>query len=154
MESLVFRKFDVGDLDLLERWLKNSYIKKVWVEHDVLLSEIKDNLISDEWINYYIVEHGSPIGFVQFYETNKSPVGVFNPLAIESVAIDFMIGEESFLNKGLGHLIVEEIVGMIKSIGKYKYIVSESCPKSDSSKKVLVKNGFEQVQNGYFALVL
>ena len=106
---------------MLERWLKNSYIKKFWVEHDVLLSEIKDNLISDEWINYYIVEHGSPIGFVQFYETNKTSVGVFNPLAIESVAIDFMIGEESFLNKGLGHLIVEEIVGMIKSIGKYKY---------------------------------
>ena len=94
MDSLVFRKFSIDDLGLLGRWLKNSYIKKFWVEHEELISYVKDNLFYNEWINYYIVEHGKPIGFVQFYETYKSPVGSFNPLNSESVAIDFMIGEE------------------------------------------------------------
>jgi len=154
MESLVFRKLAIGDIDLLGNWLKKSYVKKFWVEHEILLSDVRDNLTCSDWINYFIVEHGQPIGFVQYFETYISPVGSFNPSVSESVGIDFMIGEESFLNKGLGFLIVEELVEMIKAIGKYKYIVSEVCPKCIFSTKVLVKNGFKPFQNGIYALEL
>lgn len=152
MDSLNFRTFRSSDLEMLTKWLEKGYIKNFWGDPQEWIAEIKENFLYCDWIHYYIVEYGQPIGFVQYYETSKAPFGTMKASQIENVGIDYMIGEESFLNKGFGNLIIMKLIEQIKALGKYKYIIADPNQKNIQSIKVLIKNGFEPIQNGLYAL--
>jgi GNAT superfamily N-acetyltransferase len=63
-----------------------------------------------------------PIGFLQYYETDKAPQGEWSDEPIGTVGIDYLIGEEEFLGKGYGSKIVCLLVDFIKSKNEYDYI--------------------------------
>ncbi len=147
------REFKLEDLNLMEMWLAQDYIQKFFGNPQDWIKEIAKNINAD-WVNYFIVECHRPIGFLQYYETDKAPQGEWSDEPIGTVGIDYLIGEKDYLGKGYGSKIVRLLVELIKSKNKYDYIVADPIAENISSIKVLENNGFKQKANGLYCLDL
>ncbi len=147
------REFTHDDLQILEGWLAQDFIQKFWGEPLIWLTEINEN-ISAQWIKYFIVESDVPIGFLQYYETEKAPQGAWSAEPIGTVGIDYLIGNIAYLGKGNGSSIVGLLVDFIKAKNEFDYIIADPVIENASSVKVLEKNGFLQNTNGLFCLDL
>lgn len=147
------REFTLEDLNIMGVWLAQDYIKKFWGDPKDWIKEISEN-ISTDWVKYFIVECDTPIGFLQYYETDKAPQGEWSDEPIGTVGIDYLIGDIEFLGKGYGSKIVRLLVDFIKSKNEYDFIVADPILENVSSVKVLENNGFKQNANGLFCLDL
>jgi GNAT superfamily N-acetyltransferase len=85
------RKFTHNDLNTMKLWLAQDYIQKYFGNPQDWIDEIAANLNAD-WVKYFIVEHNTPIGFVQYYETDIAPQGEWSDEPIGTVGIDYLIG--------------------------------------------------------------
>lgn len=147
------REFKLEDLNILRVWLEQDYIQKFWGDPQDWIKEISEN-ISADWVKYFIVECDTPIGFLQYYETDIAPQGDWADEPIGTVGIDYLIGDKEYLGKGYGSKIVRLLVDFIKSKSEYDYIVADPIIENLSSIKVLENNGFRQNSNGLFCLDL
>lgn len=147
------REFKLEDLNIMRVWLEQDYIQKFWGDPQDWINEISDN-ISADWVKYFIVECDTPIGFLQYYETDIAPQGDWSDEPIGTVGIDYLIGDIGYLGKGYGSKIVRLLVDFIKSKNEYDYIVADPIVENVSSIKVLENNGFKQNSNGLFCLDL
>lgn len=147
------REFTLEDLNIMGAWLAQDYIQKFWGDPQDWIKEISENINAD-WVKYLIVECDVPIGFLQYYETDKAPKGEWSDEPIGTVGIDYFIGDIEYLGKGYGSKIVRLLVDFIKSKNEYDYIVADPIAENISSIKVLENNGFKQNTNGLFCLDL
>lgn len=147
------RKFKLDDLNILRVWLEQDYVRKFWGDPQDWINEISENL-SANWVKYFIVECDKPIGFLQYYETDKAPQGEWSAEPIGTVGIDYLIGDTEYLGKGYGSKIVRLFVDFIKSKNEYDYIVADPIVENITSIKVLENNGFKQNASGLFCLDL
>ena len=148
------RKFTLEDSNILKVWLEQDHIQKFWGDPQIWMKEIAEN-IRAEWVNYFIVEcDGTPIGFLQYYETDKAPQGDWSVEPIGTVGIDYLIGDTAYLGKGYGSKIVRLLIDFIKSKNAYDSIVADPIAENAASIKVLENNGFKQNANGLFCLDL
>lgn len=147
------REFRLGDLKIMGAWLEQNYIRNFWGDPQDWIKEISEN-ISADWVKYFIVEYNTPIGFLQYYETDKAPQGEWSDEPIGTVGIDYLIGEKEYLGKGHGSKIVHLLVELIKSKKEYDYIVADPIAENVSSIKVLENNGFKLNANGLYSLDL
>lgn len=147
------RYFRQNDIDILTKWLNNNYVRDFFGEPNDWICEITENLNNSDWIHYYIVEQQDiPFGFFQYYETDKAPKGVWSNEPAGTVEIDFLIGEKSFLKKGLGSQLILLIINEIMSKDKYNFIVADPNTKNGASIRVLKKNGFYKIHNKLYCL--
>jgi RimJ/RimL family protein N-acetyltransferase len=149
MLTIKIRKFRLEDIDLLKIWLEQDYIRKFWGEPQHWISEITKNIDAD-WVKYFIVECNHPIGFLQYYEADKAPVGEWSNEPKGTVGIDYLIGDKKYLGKGLGTGIVRLFIEYIQSLNKYDFIIADPVKENIASIKVLIKNGFELQDNGLY----
>lgn len=147
------REFRLGDLKIMGAWLEQDYIRNFWGDPQDWIKEISEN-ISADWVKYFIVEYNTPIGFLQYYETDKAPQGEWSDEPIGTVGIDYLIGDIEYLGKGYGSKIVRLLVELIKSKKEYDYIVADPIAENVSSIKVLENNGFKLNANGLYSLDL
>lgn len=147
------REFTPADLNIMGVWLAQDYIRKFWGDPQDWIKEISEN-ISADWVKYFIVECNTPIGFLQYYETDKAPQGEWSNEPIGTIGIDYLIGDIEYLGKGYGSKIVRLLVDFIKSKNEFDYIVADPIVENVSSIKVLENNGFKQNTNGLFCLDL
>lgn len=147
------REFTLKDIDMMRMWLEQDYIQKFWGDPQDWINEITENINAD-WVKYFIVECNNPIGFLQYYETDKAPQGDWSNEPIGTVGIDYLIGDIDYIGKGYGSKIVRLLVDFIKTKNEYAYIVADPVSENLSSIKVLVSNGFKQNSNGLFCLDL
>lgn len=149
------RPFQPEDIEHLKIWLNKDYIKDFFGEPEEWITEIVDNSLGLDWVYYYIVEYNNaPIGFTQYYETHKAPDGDWSSEPEGTVGIDYLIGDESLLSKGLGYLIIQTLIDEIKLKEKYKYIIADPNLNNIASIKVLEKNGFEFKNKGLYRLII
>lgn len=153
---LSVRNFELNDLELFERWLEKRHVRDFFGDPQIWIKEISSNLSREsEWITYFVVEiDGAPIGFFQYYDTSKAPDGVWSDTPNRTAGIDYMIGEEQYLGKGVGVEIIRRIVLMIKELGWYRYLIADPDPGNISSIEVLKRNGFTLQNNGLYMLNL
>ena len=147
------KEFRLADLNIMGAWLAQDYIRKFWGDPQDWIKEISEN-ISADWVKYFIVECNEPIGFLQYYETDKAPQGEWSAEPIGTVGIDYLIGDIEYLGKGYGSKIIRLLTGLIKSKNVYDYIVADPIVENISSIKALENNGFKQNANGLFCLDL
>jgi RimJ/RimL family protein N-acetyltransferase/N-acetylglutamate synthase-like GNAT family acetyltransferase len=147
------RGFTFNDIDIMRMWLEQDYIQNFWGDPQDWINEITENLNAD-WVKYFIVECDNPIGFLQYYETDKAPQGDWSDEPIGTVGIDYLIGDKEYLGKGYGSEILRLLVDHIKSKNEYDYIVADPIAENISSVKVLEINGFKQNYNGLYCLNL
>lgn len=141
------------DVTLMESWLHKPHVKK-WYEVPELgvtiddwLHEIKERHGEFNWLNQFIViGDGEPIGFCQYYRCEDSGDENFGALPLAgSYGIDYLIGEEAYLGKGLGKEMIALLIERVFSFPDAQRVTAEIDKNNKASAQALLSCGFELV---------
>lgn len=114
--SVILRELIDKDIPLFKKWLYAPHVAR-WY-HDPLdwIDEVEKRDSEYKWLHHYIVEYdGEPIGFCQYYEyCNSGEVWHGSTQINGAYSIDYMIGDASYLRKGLGKEIIKHLIEKIK----------------------------------------
>ena len=146
---LILRVFEDGDLQLLDKWLHKEYIKKWFEVPDICtiedwLHEVKNRNDEFRWLSYFIVmSEDCPIGFCTYYKCMDAKEHWYGEISLDGVySMDYLIGEEKYLGKGIGNKMIEELAEMIFSNEEAKKIIVQPDKNNKASCRVLLSNGF------------
>lgn len=152
---LELRLLTDSDVPLVEAWLNKAHVKS-WYEIPHMGVTIEDWMyeISQRdgefsWLNYLIATwHGAPIGMCQYYKCADSGDENFGSLPIAgSYGIDYLIGEEAYIGKGLGRGIVSLLVERIFALPDAERVTADIDEENKASAGALLSCGFV-LQNG------
>jgi RimJ/RimL family protein N-acetyltransferase len=140
-----FQPLTSSELNLLCIWLTKPHVLEWW--NDNLTSEeIKEKYgkrIGDNVVCPYIAYlNNQPIAFIQYYWANKVGDGWWPNEDEHTVGLDQFIGEESYINKGYGTLILKEFVQFLFQNPFIKKIITEADPNNLRARHCYEKAGF------------
>ena len=153
---LELRLLHDNDIPLIETWLNKEHVKR-WYEIPELgitindwISELKAYKGEFQWITYLIVLwQNRPIGLCLYYKCVDNSGEDFGTLPLTgSYGIDYLIGEESYLGKGLGKGIVTLLVDKIFSLQDAQRITADIDKNNKASEKTLLSCGFKLLDTG------
>jgi len=145
---LELRLLNNDDLSLVENWLNKEHVKKWYnipgeCSIDDWISEIKGRNDEFQFLTHLIVLHeGHPIGFCQYYKCVDSDEDWGALPLTGAYCIDYLIGEESSLGKGLGKESITQLVNKIFSLPDAKRVVADIDEENKASIKALLASGF------------
>ena len=143
---LELRLLNDSDIPLIEIWLNKEHVKR-WYEIPDLgitindwISELKEYKGEFQWITYLIVLwQDRPIGLCLYYKCVDSSDEDFGTLPLTgSYGIDYLIGEESYLGKGLGKGIITLLVDKIFSLQDAQRVTADIDKNNKASEKTLL----------------
>jgi len=162
-DMIELRAFEDSDLQLLDKWLHKEYIKK-WFEVpnictiDDWLHEVKNRNGEFKWITYFVaLWNDCPIGFCLYYKCMDAKEDWYKDMSLDGTySIDYLIGEDNYLGKGLGKKMVAKLVEMIFSHANAKRIIVQPDKNNVASGNVLLANGFtcDEANNIYELTIL
>ena len=153
---LELRLLNDSDIPLIEIWLNKEHVKR-WYEIPALgitindwISELKEYKGEFQWITYLIVLwQDRPIGLCLYYKCVDSSDEDFGTLPLTgSYGIDYLIGEESYLGKGLGKGIITLLVDKIFSLQDAQRVTADIDKNNKASEKTLLSCGFKLLDTG------
>lgn len=153
---LELRLLNDADIPLIEIWLNKEHVRR-WYEIpdlgitiDDWISEIKEHKGEFQWITYLIVTwQERPIGLCLYYKCEDSKDEDFGTLPLTgSYGIDYLIGEETFLGKGLGKGIITLLVDQIFTLQDAQRVTANVDVNNKASERALISCGFKLVDNG------
>lgn len=102
-----FRLFTTDDFPLMLQWLSEEHVKEWWNDGDDTLEKVVRHYgMEDDVVRFILFEVEGrcekPIGYFQYY---------FVPDV--SIGIDQFIGEEDYINRGVGEQTIRIFVDMI-----------------------------------------
>lgn len=152
---LELRLLEDNDIEMIERWLNKEHVKR-WYEipHlnitiDDWMGEIAERNGEFKWLTYLIaLWQGKPIGLCQYYKCADSLDEDFGTLEIAgSYGIDYLIGEEDYLGKGLGKGIVFLLVKKLFSFPDAQRVTADIDKENRASEKTLLSCGFSLIDD-------
>jgi RimJ/RimL family protein N-acetyltransferase len=122
IETISFKSLEKTDLNLIIQWLNSAQVNqwyrifgKADPSHEDVLRKYLPRIEGKDPTLCYLIFHGlMPIGFIQFYRFNdypqtKTQFGIADDMA----GIDIFLGEEDYLHKGFGSLIIRKFLKKI-----------------------------------------
>lgn len=113
---LYFKELTRNDLKYMHKWLNQDFVMKWYNKRPYTMKQVETKYLP--YINkerptqgYLIYYENSPIGYVQTYKIHDYE-DCAQCVGISEVAagLDIFIGEEKFLHKGLGKLIIHKFL--------------------------------------------
>lgn len=144
MMKLILKPIEDSDIEQMRLWLNKPHVLKWYHDADEWLCEIQERNAGFRFLKHFIVWMGSkPIGFGQYYDCfDAKEHWYIADKPGELYSIDYLIGEENFLRKGYGKVIVNLLVGEIrKQCAKAKIVVQPE-EENVASCRALLSNGF------------
>ncbi len=150
------------DIPLLSQWLDKAYISKWFGEKEHWLNEINEKNGKYHFLEHFIVYHNDKkIGyclytdcfFLKDLKEEAYDVSFWNNLYADvpeknhTYEVGFLIGEEEYLRKGIGKIIVRLLEEKIIEIGG-KELSSDPDEENIISIKTLLSNGFQKRGDG------
>jgi RimJ/RimL family protein N-acetyltransferase len=150
------------DIPLFDKWLDKEYIKKWFGDKDDWLNELNNRNGQYSFMKHFIVYYNDKkIGFCLYSDCfffKDLPEETFDNSFLKSLHADlaeenhtfeigYLIGEEEYLNKGIGKIIIQKLEEKIIEVGG-KEISADPTEDNTISIKVLLNNGFEKKGNG------
>lgn len=146
--QIIFKPLTISDLDLLCRWSEKPHVLEWW--NDQLAPEqIKEKYrmrIDDDVICPYIAYmNNKPIAFIQYYWASKVGEVWWPNEDANTVGLDQFIGEENYINKGFGTLMMKEFIQFLFQNPLIKKIITEADPNNLRAKRCYEKAGFHEM---------
>ena len=142
---IVLRKFNDYDMSNFKKWLYLPHVAE-WY-HDPLdwIDEVEKRNSEFSFLHHFIVEfNGEPIGFCQFYEYLHSGEDWHGDIEINGTySIDYLIGETSYLGKGIGKEIIQTLINEIKAQDMAKRVIVQPESENKASCNTLLACKFE-----------
>ena len=154
---LSFSPLKESHFPLLLRWLKRSHIKAWWdPDFTYTLDLVKEKFgcythefiflseLSKDAYGYIVQENEQKMGYIQAYDVlshlRKEGLNTAQ-LPPNSAGIDFFIGEEAFLGKGVGTQMIQEFCDHIL-LPHFSVCLADPSPENHQGIPVLKKAGF------------
>ena len=146
---LELRLLQDSDIPMVEAWLNKEHVKR-WYEIPHLgvtiedwMNEIKERNGEFHWLTYLIVMwQGAPIGLCLYYRCEESDEDFGTLPLIGTYGIDYLIGEESCLGRGLGKNMVSLLVDKIFAFPDAFRITADIDENNKASERTLLSCGF------------
>jgi len=145
------------DIDIFGKWLKKDFIYKWFcpngeTERDAWLDEVKNrNNKYTHYKHFIVVCNSKKIGYCIFFDCHfeqEYSIEFYGKTFNENFAyeIGFCIGEEEYLNKGIGKIIIKKLEEKIIKNGG-KLILADPSEENTASIKALLNNGFKKYKD-------
>lgn len=148
-----FRLFTADDFPLMLEWLLKEHVKEWWDDGDDTLEKVARHYGSeDDVVRFILVEVGrsseKPIGYFQYYFVSDGSIG-----------IDQFIGEEDYINKGVGEQAIRKLIALILQECEPTGIILDPSPDNKRAITCYEKVGFrhyttEKAENGKLAYMM
>jgi aminoglycoside 6'-N-acetyltransferase len=150
MTHITFRPLTKADFPQFARWLGRPHVQKWWpepatVEH--VAKEYGGCTDGDFMTRVYVVCDGAkPIGILQAFELKSYPdwaQRLGGPP--DAVSIDYLIGEESYIGRGVGAQMIRQFVETVvpEVYPNASAVVTSAELENGASLGALAKAGFE-----------
>ena len=151
-----------ADIPIFDKWLDKDYIKKWLGEKEDWLHEISERNGTYHFLKHFMVYcDDRAIGYGLYADCfflkdleeepheGSSLKDLYGDVAEKNhtYEIGYLIGEEEYLNKGIGKTIIRMLEEKIIAIGG-KQIASDPAEENTISIKALLSNGFEKKRDG------
>jgi RimJ/RimL family protein N-acetyltransferase len=143
-EDIILRPIQDDDIKIMKIWLYKDYINKWYKEPEEWLLEIQKRNKEYSFIHHHIVLIDNiQIGFCQYYSCADVYEEEYKSFPREGTySIDYLIGEEEYLEKGIGKLIVKSLVEKIHALPGARLIVVQPELENTASCNTLRANDF------------
>ena len=157
--EIVIKSIQEEDIPLFDKWLDKEYIKKWFGEKEDWLNEINERNGQYSFLKHFIVYYNDrKIGyclyadcfFLKYLEEEGHDFQeMYGDVAEQNhtYEIGYLIGEEEFLNRGIGKRIIQILEDRIIKIGG-KEIAADPAEENIISIKALLSNGFKKKSDG------
>lgn len=135
---LRFRPFSAADFPLLLAWLSREHVRRWWDDGEVAIEDVRRNYgEEEEGLERFIL--------VEVEESIEKPLGYFQlyPVPGGSIGIDQFIGEEAYLNRGVGTKAIGIFVEMIMREHSPSSIILDPSPDNKRAIRCYEKAGFK-----------
>jgi len=142
--TVFFTLTEDADIKLVKAWLYKDHIQKWYGDPCEWLAELNDLSGRFGWITHCIIEYNfEPIGFCQYYDCSKTGSGYsWDHEPQGTFGIDYFIGEERYLGKGLGSSVVKIVGQQVIKTESVVQLIADPVPENIKSIRVLAKNGY------------
>ena len=136
-----FRLMVSGDFPQMFEWFSKEHIKQWWNDGDDTLEKVALHYgeKSDDVKRFILVEMKEgcekPIGYFQYYFAPDNQIG-----------IDQFIGEENYIDKGVGEKTIKMFIELIMRRHKPNAIVLDPSPDNIRAIRCYEKVGFEHYE--------
>jgi len=135
-----FKPLAADDFPLLLRWLLKEHVKEWWNDGDDTLEKVALHYGADDDTAQFILletdeEQEKPIGYFQYYFEEDGLIG-----------IDQFIGEEDYLNRGVGTRTIKMFIEMIARRHRPTRIILDPSPENKRAVRCYEKVGFKHYQ--------
>lgn len=148
-----FRLFTANDFPLMLEWLSKAHVKEWWNDGDDTLEKVAHHYGSEDDVARFILvevegHHEKPIGYFQYYCVPDGSIG-----------IDQFIGEEGYINKGVGERVIKMFIEMIVREHHPSSIILDPSPDNKRAIRCYEKAGFRhyetrQTEDGHLAYMM
>ncbi|MBD9110786.1 MULTISPECIES: GNAT family N-acetyltransferase [Bacteroides] len=164
-EEITLKQLTDEDIPLFESWLDKEYIKRWFGDKEDWLNEINERNGKYSFLTHFIVFHnGREIGYCLygdcFYIKDLEEEGhdfksLYGDVTVKNhtYEIGYLIGEEGYLNKGIGKIIIQLLEAKLIEIGA-REMVADPCEKNIISVKALLSNGFKKKNDGDYRKII
>ena len=154
--EIILKPLTDDDVGIFSKWLDKEYICKWFcpegnedANKEAWLNEVNNRNGKYSFIKHFIVYHNNTkIGFCQYLDCYflQEYYGIITEKQ-STYGIGFLVGEEEYLNKGIGKIIVKKLEEKIIEIGG-KEIFADPAEENILSIKTLLNNGFVKIKDG------
>ena len=144
MNIIILHLLSDNYIPLVKKWLNKEYISKWFSDTEEWINEINLRTTEFSFIHHFIAIHnGKPIGFCQYYPIDASNEDDYKAyMHTNAYSIDYVIGEEDFLERGFGKLIIQELCTKIFNDENSFLIVVKPEKENIKSCNTLLSVGF------------
>jgi aminoglycoside 6'-N-acetyltransferase len=149
-----FSPLTSDDFPLLLNWLSRPHVREWWDAEEDTLEKVAHNYSeAEEGLGRFIL--------LEVNEDNEKPIGYFQHyLAPDgSIGIDQFIGEEDYINRGVGQQAIRLFIEMIMREHKPQSIILDPHPDNKRAIRCYEKVGFKyyetrRAKNGGLAYMM
>jgi RimJ/RimL family protein N-acetyltransferase len=132
-----FKPLTTDDFPLLLEWLSKEHVKKWWDDGDDTLEKVAAHYGKNDDIERFVLcetnrAKEKPAGYFQYYFEEDGIIG-----------IDQFIGEEDYLNRGVGEGVIKMFVEMIARRHRPAQIILDPSPENKRAVRCYEKVGFK-----------
>ena len=148
-----FRKLSVDDMPLMHKWLNTDFVIQWYGKKRRSLEEVTEHYatrVNGEMLtkSFLILYEESPIGYIQAYRIQDDPdYSACVQLEEDAAGVDLFIGEEDYIHKGLGAVVLKKFLSEIV----FESFPVESCiigpePENKVAIRAYEKAGFRYLK--------
>lgn len=141
----------IDDLQLVAEWFSEPHVAEWWLAGSSAEQEIDDirrSVNGEQQVSVRVaIQDDRPIGWCQWYVCDDDPGWAADIGAGPGdVGMDYAIGVEGSTGRGLGTLMIAEMVKSIRAEHPDAAIFADPDERNLGSRRVLEKNGFELIE--------